>query len=676
MRKKGGNFFEEHIEKIVLAVIGLVCIWLLITRVVIGPNKVLYAGEKLGPGKIDTRISREAELLKEKLDGKPELLPPYEQRVDDFIGLVNLPIGDIDISLYWPLPIHSSADFSDKRKYRIPWIGEVNGAAIECIRAVAYVPTIDIDEENPYDLTVCEPNDIDFVTVEAKFDVAGLHGRFYDNFAGDGVEQEEWRDPCLANPVFAAVQLQRQELGADGSWSEWQIVPRTKIDPRKRMFESVEEVEEVEELPPGGIKVRLLQFDDAEVRMTLLQPEAYKIASAKEEWFPPSLHKKYVEQLEEIELEKKRRAKEAERKEREEERERARDEREKAREERRSKAFETGPYGGRRDDLTRGEGRFGTGRAGREPRTRRDRSERWSETESSSRRKEREERARERELRLAKLRAASRTTSLDDIYKELDEILITRVTDIAKLREALVVWAHDDTVEPEKSYRYRIRLGVFNPIAGTNQFNEQDEDLKNKIVLWSEFSEVTETVRIPGTLYFFPRDVQEAARIVTVQVTRYALGYWYSKDFAVKPGEIIGKVAEFEPVEKKKGTIVPTVLMAPQTIDYATGAVLVDVVSVNDWSDGRNMYARHYYDMLYSFDGGSIEHMPINPKYWDEELRIKLNEIKGFQKEPKEPLRPWDTQPAGWELAPELEYQYEEPVDIREEPRRPRRRAR
>jgi len=678
MRKKGGNFFEEHVEKMVLALIGLVCIWLMITRVVISPNKIQYNGEELGPGKIDIRISRDAELLKEKLDSRPEPLPPYKQRLDDFVRLVSSPIGDIDISLYWPLPIHSSTDFTDKRKYRIPRIGEVADVAIEYIGAVAYVPTIDIDEENRYEVTVCEPNDIDFVTVEAKLDVVGLYGRFYDSFAGDGVEQEKWRDPCLANPVFAAVQLQRQELGADGSWGEWQIVPRTKIDPRKKLFESVEEVEE---LPPGGIKVRLLKFDDAEVRMALLQPEAYKIASAKEEWFPPFLHKKYVEQKQEIEVEKKRRAREIERKEREEEREKAREEREKAREERRGRTSETGAYGGqyggRRGDYTSRQDRFGSSGRSRESRTRRDSSEALGESGASSRRKEREERAREREARLAEMRAEVKRTSIDDIYKEMDEILITKKTNLAKIREPLLFWAHDDTVEPEKNYRYKIRLGVFNPIAGTNQVDEQDKDLKDQLVLWSDFSDITGLVMIPGRLHFFPRTIQEAGKVVTVEVDKYMLGYWYSKDFAVKRGEVIGKVADFEPIEMEQSAMssMATVVL-PETIDYGTGAVLVDVVPVNDWSGGKNMYARHYYDMLYSFDGSSIEHIPINTMYWDEELRVKLNEIKESRKTLKEPLRGWDTQPAGWEPLPELEYRYEDSMDIRGEPRRSRSRVR
>jgi hypothetical protein len=651
MRKKGGNFFEEHVEKMVLVFIGLICIWLLVTRVFISPNKVEYGGEKLGPGEIDIRISKEAELLRMKLDDRPKPLPAYKQRIDSFAGLVDSPIGDIDISLYWPLPIHSLADISDKRKYRIPWIGEVTGATVEYIRAVAYVPMIEIDEENRYDAMVSKPNDIDFVTVEASFDVAGLRERFYDSFAGEGVEQEDWRDPCLAMPVFAAVQLQRQELGADGSLGEWQVVPRTKIDSHKKMFESLGEVEE---LPAGGIKIRLLQFDDAEVRIALLQPEAYKIASAKEEWFPPTLHKKYIGQLEAVEAEKKLRAREAEQLEREEEREKERKEREEARDERRSRTSGTGTYGGRSGDTLRRDSRSGTGRSSRETRTGRERGDRLGDTDTLSRREEREQRELEREMRMAEMRADSRRTSLEDIYKELEKMTITKKTDLKKLREPLTFWAHDDTVEPGNSYRYRIRLGVFNPIAGTNRFVEDDGDLKNRVVLWSEFSEAKELVKVPEKLYFFPQDVQEAARIVKVQVSRYTLGYWYSRDFMVKSGEVIGKVVDYEPAE---GEMV--ISSTPETIDYGTGAVMVDVVAVNDWSSGRNMYARRYFDMLYTLDGNGIEHIPVSTRYWDEELRVKLNEIITSQNEPKEPLRLWESKPIEWQLDTDPAYDYE-----------------
>ncbi len=241
----------------------------------------------------------------------------------------------------------------------------------------------------------------------------------------------------------------------------------------------------------------------------------------------------------------------------------------------------------------------------------------------------------------ARSRRVSETTSIEDIYDEFDKISIIEKTDFSKMREPLMFWAHDDTIEPQMCYRYRIRLGVFNPIAGTNQFSEQDKGLKNKVILWSEFSKTTDTVEIPGTLYFFPTAIQEAARTVTVTVCRYVLGYWYSKDFAVKQGEVVGKVVESEPVGEEEEVTVP------EEIDYATGVVLVDVIAVNDWSGGKNLHRRGYFDMLYTFDGMSIERMPIRTRYWSKELKITFDKIGKSQKQPQQPFRPWGSKVTG-----------------------------
>ena len=693
MSKKGDNFFEEHIEKIILAVVGLVCIWLFLTRVLFSPNYVEYEGGRFSPGGIDDRIltSKQAAELEEKLSSKPE--PKlYDPSFGDFNELLVSAISKVDVSVPWPLPIHNSSMDFNRGKYVIPEIGGVNEVTIEYVRAVVYEPTVEINEEVVYDKAVSEVNDIDFVTVEAKFDVKGLYERFDDNFAGSNVQEEQWRDPCLAKPVFADVQLQRQEALADGSWSDWEIVPRTRIDHRRKMFELIEDVAK---LPPGGMKVRMVQFDDRVVRIDLLQPKAYRIASAREEWFPPSVHKKFRQHMREREMEERRKAK----KEEEEEREKERDERSDLRRTRRPGAgsgFGTGGRSGRgiSEGLVGTEGLYG-GTDTTRRRTTRSGSSRRRSTDDGTDTGRRSRRRTAPGLGVYENyfpgiqgdRAIRRGPSMNDVYNEFYKILLTRRTLLEKMREPLVFWAHDDTVEPEKRYRYRIRLGVFNPIAGTNQFSEGYRGFKNKVVLWSEFSDITESVEIPGRLYFFARDIQnEAAKIVTVQVSRYVLGYWHSKDFAVEQGEVIGKVVESETttgssrrretapeffgrypavyggyggeelrimgIESDIRSGIRSDIMGrtvPETIDYTTGAVLVDVVPVNDydWSGGKKLNPRHYFDMLYTFDGMNIERMPIRRKYWARELKIRFNEIKKSEKEPREPFRDWGSRIAG-----------------------------
>jgi hypothetical protein len=242
--------------------------------------------------------------------------------------------------------------------------------------------------------------------------------------------------------------------------------------------------------------------------------------------------------------------------------------------------------------------------------------------------------------------------SLKDFYNQYEKLLIGRDTVLAKMEEPLVFWTHDDTAEPGKSYQYRIRLGVFNPVAGTGQTSkEEDEALKKQVVLWSHWSAETETVDIPARMYFFPQRIQEAAKIITVKVCRFALGYWYSDDFRVKHGEAIGKAkavdAEvFETDDEGTKVKTGTELTIPETIDYSTGAVYVDAVAVNSWVGGRNMRPKSYYDMLYSYDGASIEHMPVSKSCWAQKLQARFNEIEELEERLRKPLRDWGAKPA------------------------------
>jgi hypothetical protein len=148
---------------------------------------------------------------------------------------------------------------------------------------------------------------------------------------------------------------------------------------------------------------------------------------------------------------------------------------------------------------------------------------------------------------------------------------------------------------------------------------------------------VTDVVAIDKRLYFFPVNVQETARAAEVQVCKYVLGYWHSEQFMVKRGDVIGRVARVEPSDKDKIANVKL----PEMIDYATGAVVVDMVAMNDWFGDKTLQSRQYFDMLFSFDGTSVDRLPAKQMYWPEELRLKYSELKTLEKRPKEPWRAW-----------------------------------
>ena len=664
-----GSFFEEHVEKIILVIVGLVCAFLLITRVILSPNMVSWDDRNFSPSSIDNYVYEQAQLLRQRLNDPPEQMEPYKPKAGEFLAMLDSTINNVDTTLWPVVPFEPGADTGVAGIYTLPRIGEVNDVAVEHIRAVAYVPIEPVTEQNPYDKAGNEPNDIDLVTVEAKFDIQQLYAKFKESLFED--VEEEFADPCLARPIFASVQLQRQELNNDGTWSDWQVVPRQKIDQYGKLFSITENIDE---LPIGGLKVQMAQFDIKQRQIDLLQPQAYQMASAREEWFPPVLHRKYTDLQRKETQEEKRQAKDTERGEREKELEDKRGRRTDSRTGTTGRTSRTG------SGLTSSGGMGGDMYGGGGTNTRRRDPSRSSQTTTPGRSTETGRTADRR--RSSRGRTATATTdpmmdslglygterigdgrggnikrapTTNDVYYDFDEVVLTRLTDFSKIREPILFWAHDDTTELSKTYRYRIRLGVFNPVAGTNQLSEQSISQKNKVILWSEFSDVTEPVEIPGRSYFFARDIQEAARTITVTVCQYVLGHWYSEDFKVREGEVIGDVVEIEPEKEKTqrgrtsdvlgGRLATTLARpeektnVPEKIDYGTGAVMVDATPMNDWWGDKALRARHYYDMLYSFDGINIEHMPVGTTYWSKDMQGTFSNIARLSRETPEPFK-------------------------------------
>jgi hypothetical protein len=615
MDKKQGNIIERHIEKVALGIAGVVCAFILVRYVILSPYVFKFDNKQFAAGQLDRYIEARADKIKERINAESVVKQRYEPNEPRFVSKLDCSVN-VETGINWPVP--SSVELRQERKYRIPAVGAVKDVAVDLLRAAAYVPKVEITAENQSDEKIYEPNDIDLVTVQGSFDIAALRESFQSCFAGKEV-REEWRDTSFARPVFAAVQLERQSQGPDGQWGQWENVGRPKIEPYVAEFRVIEDVNE---LPSGGVMVRLLKMSDAKVQVSLLQPEPYQIASAEEEWFPPALHKKYLTVQKEKELQERRDEMAKQRDEQKQEQDKMRQDRKTARPQ---KTVASEPPG---RGSTGGGGGMGAddymkmlGGGGATP-------GRGSPTKSV--RDRRPEPADDKPAKVIK--PGSDVT----VYDEMNKIKLKN-KDFGKVTEPIVFWAYDDTVKPGHNYRYRVRLGVFNPVAGTGQVVAEDTSYNGKAVLWSEYSDVTDVMKIPERMYFFPIDVQEAAKQVDVQVSRYALGYWHSAQFKVKRGEVIGNQIAIEPNEKDKA------LTLPEEVDYTTGAVLVDVVAINDWTGDKNLQARHYFDVLYSYDGVKMERMSSKQMNWPEEQRMRYNEVKSMEKKLKLAFKAWGT---------------------------------
>jgi hypothetical protein len=610
MNKKQGNIIEEHIEKAALVIAAILSGYIIIAFVIRSPG-IEINGKELRPGQIDTYISEKAETLRQQLSRQPDTSIAYEPCSPAFINML-IGTWSLDANAVWPVPRAIEARI--RREYRIPKVGEVNNISVEHIRAAAHVATTEITPENANRAESYEVNDIDLVTVEGNFDIGQLIDSFQESFAGETL-QEEWRDEELARPVFAAVGLERQQLGEDGQWSAWEAVPRARIEPEAKLFKIPEESNE---LPGGGITVQILKMASPARQARLLQPEPYQIASGDDDWFPPTLHKKYLAILHDREMQERRdaiaTAKEQDTSKRPERRTRG------------DRAPAGGGGGGDMETMMKSmTGMGGGGGASPTASSRTSRQSRERRPDQSAAEKERPK--------------PGKQTTEPTVSDELDKILLSK-KDISKIREPITFWAYDDTASAGGTYRYRVRIGVFNPVAGTGQVQEEDKSLANKVVLWGGFSAVSDEVEIPKRLYFFSMNVNETTKSVDWLVSKYVMGYWYSEQFPTKRGEAIGKTADVKP-EPEQTENENTKAQIPEQIDFTTGAVLMDVAATQDWTGGKNLSVRPYFNILYSYDGNTIEETTAKVMNWPDKLRARYNEIKALEKKTKESLRGW-----------------------------------
>jgi hypothetical protein len=466
-------------------------------------------------------------------------------------------------------------------------------------------------------------------------------------------------------------------------------MPRSRVESNRELFRVFERIGD---LPPGGLDVRLMQFSPENVAMGLLQPESYQIASVEEEWFPPTYYSKFKDLQRKVDSEKRRDEKE-------------KDHKQTAPTDVRRDATNRGGQAGGMYGPTQGGGR-GTPGAGRGRGTpggmpggdpmynQQQRGGRGGRTAGgpgmggdpmmagrgrSTKRGGPGDQMYGDMYGMPGEPGMRRKSTTNEVYWEFAKEMIAYREDLSKRDKPLLFWVFDDTVEPGKTYQYRVRLGVFNPVAGTDQIVDRDIDKKDQVILWSPYSPVTQPIEVQKRIYLFAKDVQDKASMATVEVARYSLGYWRSQDFQVKLGETIGKEMEPKKEDDKNrnrarmgggygyppgagpgadritgmrggppmgpgampGYMPPTPDQqnVPKAVNYRTGKVLVDLVPVNDWGNAPNLHPRMYHDMLYTDDGTRIEHMPVNASNWPKDLASAYQYIQTEKHKDPQPFR-------------------------------------
>ncbi len=590
MKLKGINPIEQHVEKIVLAVVGIVFVGVLAVQFLISPNEVDYDGTKVPPNQVLTRLGSKAEALLSSMNDPDPTLPAIETPDLSASYAEKLASASFDA------PRLASAPLGDSFGLSFTAVESVNGPVTPLrlpdpsgVLAVSQWTTVDPffaashPGLDPY-LPQSQPMDKVSVTIEAM-----VNGELIEEAlrtADEGrraIPSHWWSDGGQGLIEVLTVAAERQRQQADGSWGEPERVESVRWSPDVLQAYN-EGVPETETVDWAGLKARdlrelsgIAQSDPSLVAQPLFIPSIAGV-----EWVRPS---KVAERQARLEVEA--RIGRVER-----EIENLENEIAQIEEQRTARSTQ---QANRPTQPTQPTGGGGLIRGGGQP-TRANRPNRPDPLQQRIDAKREE--------------IAERQTSLDALFEELDEFAQAGIGQSAQPRrtaqrqpaagggrtpagggprilgggprvlggdpsprttvrrrtvvgrtpgvespgpllsvEDYSVWVHDFTAEPGATYRYRVRYGVNNPLFGRERSIGSDDEelvaLAGEPVVESDWSAWTDPVQVGRTSYFFVTNARDqgqlgqSASAATAEVFRMFYGYYRKHTITLEPGDAV-----------------------------------------------------------------------------------------------------------------------------------------
>ena len=131
--------------------------------------------------------------------------------------------------------------------------------------------------------------------------------------------------------------------------------------------------------------------------------------------------------------------------------------------------------------------------------------------------------------------------------------------------EPIIVWAHDLSAEPGRTYQYRLRVSVPNPFYLRNRVVDSQKPLTKHHALESKPSQWTDPISTYRKTYFYLVSNSRKDDEGVVEVFRQFNGGWRRREFSVRAGEPIGGVFDVKTFDLES------------KIDLDVGAIVVDV---------------------------------------------------------------------------------------------------
>lgn len=589
MRKGSITVFELHVEKVVLGLAALFMVYVVATYLFTTPNTIEYNNEEFQPGELSGEVLAEAREMQnraERVEPDTREVPPLRETVraemrESFLSdSADDPVLEPTLAIAAPIhampPIAGSSGRGEVRLVRpLAPDAPVVTAGRSVVEPRRVVIAAGDNAQAGGGAAAADTEDVGWVTISAYWP------RSLQKQAHEQAGYASYR----TIPYVAGVDVQRQRLLPSGEWSDWedvsadQAMPRFNV-PTPRFDDVTGRLANKEALDQA---FQALKQNELE----LLQPSFFPVVRG-DQWYVPELPGRTIEDFRTQQEKEMAAAEEAE---------------EEAGEAEEQPPTMTNPYaggaygggspfGGR--DRSRGANPYGAGGnpygGGRDgnPFGNRDRGETGETREQAE-----QDLAAAVDAILAGAPAQAKTL-LESVMENRRasarlerqaESLMERVEDMqlkqryaaprwqlnqrevvaTEDRQKVAVWYHDDTAAPGETYRYRLRVNLW------NRYLNQPQDLANpqmsrEAVLRGEWSPPSAPIEPVPDVRFFVNGAVDDGNAVRLTVARWHEGWWYDQTFQVAIGEPIGGVETVELLNGQR-----------ESLDFATDAIVMDI---------------------------------------------------------------------------------------------------
>lgn len=210
-------------------------------------------------------------------------------------------------------------------------------------------------------------------------------------------------------------------------------------------------------------------------------------------------------------------------------------------------------------------------------------------------------------------------------------------------QKEITLWAFDEQVESAGVYRYRLRLGFFNPIAGHDSwFTPQQQHLTDQKILWSPWIEPKNVIRIPERIAFFLKSEDSRQEGVDIDVRRWQNEQWHEKTFPVSPGAVIGRPAKPDVKRRPRreterdSSRTASPRQEIERVDFTTDITLIDIIPNSQHIQQKRTSITDLpltTDIIYSNSQGQILRLGLDKRSWPTHLASLYSRIDKAIKE-------------------------------------------